>query len=127
MRWEKETHERTRRLSTGFKGIWDRLTGRYAEIRRQNEFEALKGMQRHRTEKDALIFRHLEEKRSLHRQRALIRQENMKQVESLHRDVAAYMKMVGRERPDLRSHFQATGLERSRPAQTYERSFEREI
>ena len=36
MRWEKETLERTQRLSTGFKGIWDRLTGRYAEIRRQN-------------------------------------------------------------------------------------------
>jgi hypothetical protein len=57
VRWEKEMLERTQSLSTGFKGIWDRLTGRYAEIRRQNEFEALKGMQRDRTEKDALIFR----------------------------------------------------------------------
>lgn len=40
---------------------------------------------------------------------------------------AAYMKMAGRELPGLRLHFQATGSERSRPAQTYERGFEREI
>lgn len=51
-RWEKETLERTQRLSTGFKGIWDRLTGQYAETRRQNEFEALKAVQRDRMEKD---------------------------------------------------------------------------
>jgi hypothetical protein len=41
--------------------------------------------------------------------------------------MAAYMKMAGRELPGLRLHFQATGSERSRPAQTYERGFEREI
>lgn len=127
MRWEKETLERTQRLSTGFKGIWDRLTGRYTEIRRQNEFEALEGMQRDRAEKDALIFRHLEERKLLHRQRALARQENMKQVESLHQDVATYMKMAGRELPELKSHFQATGSERSHAARTREQDLEREI
>jgi hypothetical protein len=51
--------ERNQRMLTGFRGIWDRLTSRYGEIRRQNEFEALKAMQRDRAEKDALIFRHL--------------------------------------------------------------------
>lgn len=126
MRWEKETFERNQHISTGFRGIWDRLTGRYGEIRRQNELETLKAMQRDRAEKDALIFRHMEEKQFLHRQWVLAKQENMKQVESLNWDVA-YMKMAGRELPDLRSPFQATALERSRPAQTYERGFEREI
>jgi hypothetical protein len=126
-RWEKETLKRTQRLSTGFKGIWDRLTGQYAETRRQNEFEALKAVQRDRMEKDTLIFRHLEERQFLHRQRALARQENTKQVEALHQDIASYMKMAGREPPELKSHFQATGSERSRGARTREHDLEREI
>ncbi|MBA4142398.1 MAG: hypothetical protein H0X43_05175 [Nitrosospira sp.] len=80
MRWEKESLARTQRMSTGFRDIWDRLTGRYCEIRRQNEFETLKAMQRDRAKRDALIFRHLEERQSLHRQRALVRQEQMRRV-----------------------------------------------
>jgi hypothetical protein len=83
MRWEKETLERTQRVSTGFRGTWD--LDRHGEIRRQNEFETLKAMQRDRVEKDALIFRHLEERQTLHRQRALARQDHAKQVETLTR------------------------------------------
>jgi hypothetical protein len=127
MRWEKETIERTQRVSTGFKGIWDRLTGRYGEIRQQNEFETLKAMQRDRAEKDALIFRHLEERQTLHRQQAQARRDHAEQVERLHQDIAAYMKMAGRESPDLNSHFRTTSSERSRMARTREHSLQREI
>ena len=84
-------------------------------------------MQRDHAEKDALIFRHLEERQVLHRQRALARQEQAKQVETLHQDIAVYMKMAGREPPDLRSHFQATHSERSRPARTRQHGSELEI
>ena len=59
---------------------------------------SLQTMQRDRAEKDTLIFRHVEERQTLHRQRALARQDYAKQVETLHQDIAAYMKMAGRSR-----------------------------
>lgn len=56
-RWAQETRERTQRLSKGFRGLWDRLTGKHVQIRRQNELETVRSMQRDRAEKSALIFR----------------------------------------------------------------------
>jgi len=35
--WERETKERAVRLPKGWRGLWQRLTGRYQEIRTQNE------------------------------------------------------------------------------------------
>ena len=92
-RWTKETQERAARLSEGFRGIWDRMTGKYAEIRRQNELEALNGLRRDRAETDSLIFADLEERSLFHRQRNDMRRAQAKAVEGLHRDIAAYVEM----------------------------------
>jgi MobA/VirD2-like, nuclease domain len=65
-RWQAETKERAQRLPKGFSGIWSRLIGRYARLKTQNEHETLQAWQRDRTEKDALIFKQLEERQALH-------------------------------------------------------------
>lgn len=65
-RWSAETAARAARISKGFRGLWDRLTGRHAEIKRQNEREALLAFYRDRQEKDDLIFRQIEERKRLH-------------------------------------------------------------
>ena len=80
-RWLAETKERAKRLPRGFSGIWHRLTGQYAKIKAQNEQETLKAWHRDRAEKDALIFRQIEERealqRDIKRQRTLASQELM--------------------------------------------------
>ena len=73
-RWNREAKERADRLAKGLKGVWHRLTGKYARVRRQNERETLLALQRDRTEKDALIFRHIEERQEL--QRKVLDQKN---------------------------------------------------
>ncbi|MFA6965170.1 relaxase/mobilization nuclease domain-containing protein [Bosea sp. (in: a-proteobacteria)] len=65
----EETRIRYERFSKGLlKGIWDRITGRHAAIRRQNEEELSASMQRDLAERQMLIDRQLNERRLLHRQ-----------------------------------------------------------
>lgn len=64
-RWDEESRARSQRLATGLRGIWHRLTGKYARVKRQNEVESLQARQRDRTEKDKLIVKHLGERQSL--------------------------------------------------------------
>lgn len=69
VRQVEETRIRHDRFSKGLlKGIWDRITGRHAAIRRQNEEELSAAMQRDVGERQVLIDRQLNERRSLHRQ-----------------------------------------------------------
>lgn len=100
-RWLAETNERSARLPRGFTGIWRRLTGEYAKIKRQNEQELLKALQRDRAETDALIVRQLEERQSLQvdikRQRARAQDELMR----LRRDIMSFQISDGPDRgPD---------------------------
>lgn len=89
-RWMAETRERVERLPSGLSGIWSRLTGRYAKVRAQNEKETVQCWQRDRKEKDALIFRQLDERQAL--QRNIERQQELAQedVAQLRRDVANF-------------------------------------
>lgn len=74
-RQAKEHAERQSRFSMGLRGVWNRVTGHHANIKRQNEQEAYQCAVRDRTEKDELIFRQIEARREwkraytgLHRQ-----------------------------------------------------------
>lgn len=64
-RWEAETNERVKRLPIGLKGIWQRLTGKYAKVQQQKELDAPLAMQRNRKEKEELIFKHIEQRQQL--------------------------------------------------------------
>lgn len=69
VRQVEEARIRYDRFSKGLlKGIWDRITGRHAAIRRQNEEELSRSMQRDEAERQAMIDRQLQERRALHRQ-----------------------------------------------------------
>nr|WP_244520872.1 relaxase/mobilization nuclease domain-containing protein [Aliiruegeria lutimaris] len=92
-RWEAETHQRAERLPKGVSGIWHRLTGRYAKVKAQNEQETLQAYRRDQAEKDALIFKQLEQRQSLQRdirqQRAIAREELMQLREDVARRLAS--------------------------------------
>lgn len=89
-RWLAETNERAARLPRGFTGLWRRLTGEYAKIKKQNEQELLTAWRRDRAETDSLVVRQLEERQTLQadikRQRARAQDELMR----LRRDVMEY-------------------------------------
>lgn len=102
-RWQAETKQRAQRLPKGFSGIWHRLTGEYGKIRAQNEREALDAYHRDRAEKDAVVFRQLDERQTLQRdikaQRSIASDELMR----LRADVANYRGAERHEREDHRS------------------------
>jgi len=68
-RWEKENQARTAKLRTGLMGLWDRLTGRYRRVKRQNEREAIAAYRRDQAEKQKLVQMHLAQRRDLQQQR----------------------------------------------------------
>jgi hypothetical protein len=61
----RETLERQTRLRKGLFGLWDRLIGKHAKIKKQNEHEAIEARQRDRAERERLIFRQLDVRRTL--------------------------------------------------------------
>jgi len=89
-RWEAEAQRRAGRLPKGFSGIWHRLTGLYAKIRKQNEREALEAHRRDRAAKDDLIFRQIEERGALQSYIRAERSISQQRLALLREDVANY-------------------------------------
>jgi hypothetical protein len=104
-RWARESAARAQRLNKGFRGIWDRLTGTYGRTARQNELDAWEASKRDRTERDALIEAHLDERQTLHQVEREARDAHGNEVARLHRDIAGYMAMQSPDRPDARGAF----------------------
>lgn len=95
-RWLAETKARAARLPKGFSGIWHRLTGRYSQIKAQNEREALEAWRRDRMEKDTLVVRQIEERQTLQRDIRLQRAASQEELLRLREDVARYQ-VLGEE------------------------------
>src|SRR5690606_7663820 len=60
--WDDETRACAARLPKGLRGLWHRLTGKYRQIRRQNDQEAQRSRERQAAERQALIERQLEQR-----------------------------------------------------------------
>lgn len=89
-----EMRERAQRVNRGFRGVWDRVTGKHAKVKRQNELEARQCHERDEAEKQALIERQLDERRALQTQIDRARRQHTHEVEQLHRDVAHYIALL---------------------------------
>lgn len=110
-RWAQETKERSARMSRGFRGIWDRLTGKYADIRKRNELEAYNGLKRDQAQRQDLIGAQLGERRILQKEIRHSRQAHSKALMRLHKGVAHYMRM---NLPVLENDQEAEKIERQR-------------
>lgn len=105
-----EARVRYARFSRGLlKGIWDRITGRHAAIRRENEAELARALERDRMERQALIDRQLHDRRSLHRQ---IRDHQ----DRLERELQALQEAPTRATPQPAPELQAQTVARQRRA-----------
>jgi MobA/VirD2-like, nuclease domain len=90
-RWDQETKLRSERLPRGLGGIWSRLSGKYAKIRQQNEYEAWGALKRNEAEKDRQINKHLEERSSLQNTKRRLKQQQLVERVELHREIAVRM------------------------------------
>jgi len=97
-RWLAETKELAARIPRGFSGLWRRLTGEYARIKRQNEQKLLKAWQRDRAETDALIVRQLEERQSLQADIKWQRARRQDELMQLRREILEYQTADGPDR-----------------------------
>ena len=109
-RRDGEQRERSARVRTRAKGVWDILTGRYFKVRKQNEVEAFFGLQRDRAQRHDLVSAQLKERADLQSRIGVARDRHARQLLGLYRDAAKYRRMSrdgqsGRE-----------GTERARPA-----------
>jgi hypothetical protein len=107
-RQDAETATRMARFNKGWRGIWDRLTGRAAKLRSENEAEAALCKRRDRMELDELVTRHLRERRTLQAKIDVLTQRQLEERKRLFGMVADY----------LGSSHKARALERERAAGT---------
>ena len=64
-RWSDEVRDRQSRFHNGSRGIWDRISGRHAEIRKTNEREAYAALARDREQRQLLIFAQMQDRQAL--------------------------------------------------------------
>ncbi len=82
-RQQQENKKRQNRFSKGFRGLWDRLTGNRATLKKQNKMESYQSMLRDRAEKDSLIQKHLNERSPLQNKLDDLNAEQQKEITTL--------------------------------------------
>jgi hypothetical protein len=115
-RQEQETRVRAERMRRGLAGLWDRLTGTYAKLRKQNELEALWALQRDRDQRHVILQAQQAERRSLQEQIRQARNRHAEQLRGLHRDAANYRLLQKGEPPKVKTAFERFSELRSKPA-----------
>lgn len=89
-----ELRERSSRVRTGAKGVWDILTGRYFKVRKRNEMEAFFCLQRDRGQRHDLVQSQLKERHGLQCEIVAARERHAGRLLGLYRDAAHYRRMA---------------------------------
>ncbi len=91
--WQHKQQEWRNNFNTGFRGLFDRLTGKRHKIEERNEQDAWNVEMRQQKERDALIFQQLETRRAL--QSRIERLESLKtyRLDELEHDRSQYQAM----------------------------------
>lgn len=114
-RAEMEKAERARKLNKGFRGLWDRLTGRHKKQVAENEREYQISTKRDREERNKMIEHQLDERQSFHILVRSTHAAHARGMEQLNRDIAEYMHMGKSERSELREQFRDAAIQRKNP------------
>ena len=115
-RFTAESRIRADRFRKGAAGVWDRLTGKHAAIRAENEREAFNAFQRDRAQRDALIVDQLKERRMLQREIVAVRQRHQSRVQDLHRDISQFRGGLEAGRGHSRGTNGSRGAKRNGPS-----------
>ncbi len=92
-RWIQETKARSALLPTGLKALWFRVTGKYKQIKKLNELEALQCKSRDQSERQTLIDKQVRERRRIQHDIRLLRHQHGITIKKLNRDIGSYLKL----------------------------------
>lgn len=118
--WDDEVRTRAKRLPTGLRAIWARVTGRYRRTQAELEAEADRSRVRQQAERQSLIDRLLAERRKLQDLMNELRHRQAEELSELRREMGHHLRLARTPSPDKRL---ADGLE-SEPRR---RRFRREM
>ncbi|GJD59494.1 relaxase/mobilization nuclease domain-containing protein [Methylobacterium dankookense] len=90
--WDAETKVRTARLPKGLSGIWHRITGKYQQVRAQNETEAKASRERQAEERQRLVDRQREERARLQVMFKELRKRQAEELLELRRELGRFFK-----------------------------------
>jgi hypothetical protein len=93
LEWDAETRTRAMRIPTGLRGLWHRITGRYQEVRRDNEREANLTIARHAHERQQLIDKQLEQRAVLQGEFRKLRKAQAERLADLRHDIGRYLRL----------------------------------
>jgi len=90
---EKARKERDQRFNTGLAGLWDRVSGKHARIRRQNEEDATLARLRDRLQEHVLVDQQIGERNRLRRLKNEKRASTEKLRQELKKDQSYYRRL----------------------------------
>ncbi len=115
--WQHKQQEWRNNFNTGFRGLFDRLTGKRHKIEERNQQDAWNFEMRQQQERDALIFQQLETRRAL--QLRIERLESLKtyRLNELEQDRSQYQAMREQRLEQLERQRQEQNRDRPPPRQ----------
>lgn len=105
-RFEIEARARAERFRKGMMGLWDRLTGKRAQLEKQNELELIWALQRDRNQRQMVVDAQLRERAALQTEIRATRAKHAQKLRSLHFDAANYRLMRRGEEPKAKPAFE---------------------
>lgn len=111
-RWAEETRARSQRFDKGLKGLWGRMTGKHAEVQRQNEREAYEALARDRAQRQALIDAHMKDRQALQAKIRAVRDRHAAMLRDLREDKKVVQQMTREIEPKKDFQKQAAKPER---------------
>jgi len=97
-RWQEEQQVRANRFRKGLRGLWDRLTGTTAAIRKQNEQERWKHLTRDREERDGVVVTQMKERQALQERIIALRRKHTQDRRIQIREVSDYLREMERRK-----------------------------
>ncbi len=92
-RWQSEEQKRSAKIRHGFKGLWDKLNGRYWKTRKQNEQETHACHSRDQKERETLITTQLSMRQNLQVQLNQLQAKHENNHQNLIRDLSHMVNM----------------------------------
>ncbi|WP_340149027.1 relaxase/mobilization nuclease domain-containing protein [uncultured Sneathiella sp.] len=105
-RFETEAKLRAERFRKGMKGLWDRMTGKRAQLEKQNQLEAMWAFRRDQDQRQMTINAQMRERRALQADIKAARSKHAQALRELYFDAANYRLMKRGEAPKAKSAYE---------------------
>jgi len=100
-RWQKEELKRVSRIRKGFKGLWDKLNGKYWKQRKSNEIETRQCDERDKAEREHLIKKQLIQRQNLQVRLTQLQLKHEKDRLQLIRDLSHMARTKDKAKPEF--------------------------